>query len=74
MMNLFQAKLHVTRTVRQILLDLMDDESLSDAEFLELSDDVGDVVDALFEGLGLEVTDVLSPGVAQLVVRFDVNA
>lgn len=73
-MPIHVARLHVTRTIRQILLDLMDDESLSDAEFLELSDDVGDVVDALFEQLGLEVTDVLSPGVAQLVVHFDVNA
>lgn len=57
-MNKFEARLHLGRTVRELLLDMLDDGQMSDKEYLELENGATEMVDILFEDWGLEVVDV----------------
>jgi hypothetical protein len=70
-MNNFEARLHLGRTVRELLLDMLDDGEMSDKDYLELENGATEMVDILFEDWGLEVISVEAPFAT---VRLRLNA
>lgn len=62
-MNKFEARLKLSNFIREVLIDSLDDGSLSPKDLLALENDMTDVVDVLFEELQLEVVDSTAPNV-----------
>ena len=62
-MNKFEARLKLSNFIREVLVDSLDDGTLSPKDLLALENDMTDVVDVLFEELHLEILDVTAPNV-----------
>lgn len=70
-MNKFEARLKLSNFMREVLVDSLDDGTLSPKDLLLLENDMTDVVDVLFEELHLEVLDVAAPNIT---VRLSLDA
>lgn len=70
-MNKFEARLKLSNFIREVLVDSLDDGTLSAKDLLLLENDMTDVVDVLFEELQLEVLDVTAPN---LTIRLSLDA
>ena len=53
--NLFEARLGIIDTVRGVLLDLADINSVEEAQRADLIEQMGDVADMILDVLGLQV-------------------
>ena len=59
-MNTFEARLAISTSIRDCLLDLFYDPDLTDLDYAALEDEVDVIVSALFEDLGFTVLAVES--------------
>jgi len=60
-MNKYEARMKLGQVARELLLDMLDDGEMSDKDYLELESGATEMIDILFEDLGLEILDVEAP-------------